>query len=206
MIDVYAADTPNGVKIPIALEEIGAPYTVHRVNLAAGEQKRPAFLKMNPNGRIPVIVDSDGPGGAPLTVFESGAILVYLADSFGKLWPEGPAGRAEALQWTFFQAANIGPMFGQSGVFRRHGERIAFGIERYQSESQRLTLVLDAVLAERPYLAGDTLSIADIAHFGWIDIGEAYAGIDLSAAPHVTRWRDALKARPAFQRGVAALK
>lgn len=205
MIDVFTTHTPNGVKIPIALEEIGASYTIKRVNIRTGEQTAPAFLKMNPNGRIPVIVDPDGPDGAPLTLFESGAILLYLAEKFGRLLPPDPAGRMRAIQWTFFQAANVGPIFGQSGVFRRHSEPITFGLERYQGESQRLTGVLDGVLATQPFLAGDALSIADIAHFGWIDMGEAYAGVDLSATPHVARWRDTLAARPTFQRGIAAL-
>lgn len=206
MIEVHAAQTPNGIKIPIALEEIGAPYRIVRVDLAAGDQKRPEFLKMNPNGRIPVIVDPDGPGGAPLTLFESGAILFYLAEKFGALLPPDPAGRMRALQWTFFQAAAVGPMFGQSGVFRRHAEPIPFALERYRAESQRLTLILDELLTASDFIAGDALSIADIAHFGWIDIGEQYAGIDLSEAPNLSRWRNALKARPAFLRAHAALK
>jgi GST-like protein len=204
MIDVYTADTPNGVKIPIALEEIGAPYRIIPVKLSQGEQKRPEFVKLSPNGRIPAIVDSEGPGGQPLSVFESGAILLYLADKFGKLIPSDPIGRVRVLEWLFFQVGGVGPMFGQSGVFRRREEKIPFALERYQAESQRLVGVLEMRLSEVPYLAGDEVSIADVAHFGWLDIAEGYAGVEIT--PAVARWRDALRARPAFQRGLAAVR
>jgi len=206
MIEVYTANTPNGVKVTIAMEELGQPYTLHRVKLSENEQKSPAFLQINPNGRIPAIVDTEGPEGAPLPVFESGAILLYLAEKFGGLLPKTPVRRIEAIEWTFFQAAGIGPMFGQSGVFRRREEPIEFALTRYRDESQRLTEVLESRLKDNAFLAGPELSIADIAHFGWIDNGEKYAGIDLAALPAVRRWRDAMRARPAFQRGLDVLR
>jgi glutathione S-transferase len=204
MIDVYTADTPNGVKIPIALEEIGAHYRIIRVKLSEGEQKQPEFLALNPNGRIPVVVDEEGPDGQPLSVFESGAILLYLADKFGKLIPADPVGRVRALEWLFFQHGGVGPMFGQSGVFRRREEKIPFALERYESESQRLVGVLETRLSEVPYLAGDDVSIADVAHFGWLDVAESYAGVEIT--PAVSRWREALRARTGFQRGIAAVR
>lgn len=206
MIDVYTADTPNGVKIPIALEEIGAPYKVIKLDLAAGDQKRPEFLQVNPNGRIPAIVDHSAANGASLSVFESGAILIYLAEKYRKLIPADPAGRVRALEWTFFQVGGVGPMFGQAGVFRRHVERIPFAVERYERESQRLMKVLELGLAREDYLAGLEVSIADIAHFGWIDGAERYAGVDLSGLPNVSRWRERLRARSAFKRGVTAVR
>lgn len=204
MIDVYTAETPNGVKIPIALEEIGAIYRIIRVKLSDGEQKRPEFLKLNPNGRIPAIIDHEGPDGRPLSVFESGAILLYLADKFGRLIPADPVGRVRALEWLFFQHGGVGPMFGQSGVFRRRQEKIPFALERYQTESQRLVAVLETRLRDARFLAGDEVSIADVAHFGWLDGAESYAGVEIT--PAVLRWREALRARPAFQRGLAALR
>lgn len=206
MIDVYTADTPNGVKIPIALEEIGAPYKIIRVDLSAQEQKREEFLKLNPNGRIPAIVDHEGPLGGSSAVFESGAILLYLAEKFGALLPVDPQGRINAIAWTFFQVSGVGPMFGQASFWRRRAEAIPAAIERYEQESARLVSVLERQLRDTTYLAGETVSIADVAHFGWIDVAEAYAGVDLSTAPSVARWREGLRARPAFQRGVAAVR
>ncbi len=206
MIDVYTADTPNGVKIPIALEEIGAAYRIRRVDLGAGEQKRPAFLRINPNGRIPAVVDPDGPGGAPISVFESGAILMYLAEKFEALIPKAPDGRIRVMEWLFFQVGGVGPMFGQAGVFRRREERIPFAVERYEAESRRLVGVMERRLGEAPFLAGEAFSVADIAHFGWLDVAETYAGVDLTATPHVARWRDVLRARDGVRRGLAALR
>ena len=151
MIDVYTANTPNGVKVPMALEELGVPYRLHRVNLGALEQKQPDFLRINPNGRIPAIVDPDGPGGVPLSVFESGAILWYLAEKFGGLIPVDPVERVRALEYTFFQVGGVGPMFGQAGWFTRSApEPVAFAIERYRKESNRLTAVLEARLQQVP--------------------------------------------------------
>jgi glutathione S-transferase len=206
MIDVYTADTPNGVKIPIALEEMGAPYKVILVNLSAQEQKREEFLKLNPNGRIPAIVDHEGPLGDPFAVFESGAMLLYLAEKFDALLPADPHGRVNAIAWTFFQVSGVGPMFGQARFWRRRAEANTAAIERYEQESARLVTVLERQLRDTTYLAGETVSIADVAHFGWIDVAEDYAGVDLSTAPSVARWREALRARPAFQRGVAAVR
>lgn len=204
MIDVYTAHTPNGVKIPIALEELGVAYRIQRVNLGAGEQKQPAFLALNPNGRIPAIVDRDGPGGEPLSVFESGAILLYLADKFGRLIPGDAVGRVRALEYLFFQVGGVGPMFGQAGWFLRHNQPVPLAIERYQSEARRLSAVLESRLAQTPWLAGEAFSIADIANFGWLR-NPGYAGLDLQAFPALRRWLDTMAARPAVQRGLAAL-
>jgi len=206
MIDVYTADTPNGVKVPIALEELGVPYRIVRMNLGAQEQKRPDFLRLNPNGRIPAIVDPDGPDGVPLSVFESGAILWYLAEKFGGLIPVDPAERVRALEYTFFQVGGVGPMFGQAGWFTRSApEPVAFAIERYRKESNRLTAVLEARLQQVPWLAGAEFSVADIMNFGWLD-APGYAGVSLVDYPAVSAWRDRMHLRPGVQRGLAALR
>ncbi|MBP8271024.1 MAG: glutathione S-transferase N-terminal domain-containing protein [Sphaerotilus sp.] len=206
MIDVYTADTPNGVKVPIALEELGVPYRILRVNLGAQEQKSPDFLRLNPNGRIPAIVDSDGPGGVPLSVFESGAILWYLAEKFGGLIPADPVERVRALEYTFFQVGGVGPMFGQAGWFTRSApESVAFAIERYRKESNRLTAVLEARLQQVPWLAGAEFSVADIMIFGWLDAPD-YAGVSLADYPAVSGWRNRMHLRPGVQRGLAALR
>ncbi len=199
MIDVYYAPTPNGVKIPIALEELGAPYRIVPVNLGREEQKRPDFLALNPNGRIPVIVDHDGHDGEPVSVFESGAILLYLAEKFGGLMPAAPRERIRALEYLFFQVGGVGPMFGQAGWFIRQPERIPVGIDRYQNESRRLTAVLETRLQQAPWLAGETFSVADIAHFGWLRVAD-YAGIHLDEFPAVSAWLSRIRARPAVQR------
>ena len=205
MIDVYTASTPNGIKVPIALEELGVPYRIVRVNLGAREQKQPAFLHINPNGRIPAIVDPDGPGGIAVSVFESGAILWYLAEKFGGLIPTDAVERVRALEYTFFQVGGIGPMFGQAGWFSRSAPQpIDFAIERYRSESKRLTSVLEARLQQVPWLAGAAYSVADIMNFGWLDVAE-YAGVDLREYPAVLAWVARIRARPAVQRAVAAL-
>lgn len=203
MIDVYTANTPNGVKIPIALEELGVPYRVLPVNLGAGDQKTAEFRALNPNARIPVIVDDDGPKGEPVSVFESGAILVYLAEKYGGLLPADPIERVRALEYLFLQVAGVGPMFGQAGYFLRSApEKVDFAVERYTGEAARLTGVLEQRLADHRWLAGDTYSIADIAHFGWLRIA-SYARVDLAEFPHVRRWVDAIAARPAVERGLA---
>jgi GST-like protein len=203
MIELYTANTPNGVKIPIALEELGLPYRLHRIDLGANQQKTPEFLAINPNGRIPAIVDTEGPGDAALSVFESGAILLYLADKQpGLLMPSDPVARVRALEYLFFQMGGIGPMFGQAGWFMRHTTQIPLAIERYQSESKRLTAVLESRLTKQPWLAGASYSIADIANFGWLR-GAAYAGIDLAQYPAVRAWLAAIEARPAVQRALA---
>jgi GST-like protein len=204
MIDVYTAATPNGVKVPIALEELGLAYRIVRVDLAAGEQKRPEFLRLNPNGRIPVLVDPLGPSGRPVCVVESGAILVYLAEKAKALLPDDPEERIRALEYVFFQAAGIGPMFGQAGFFQRSApERIPLAIDRYRNESVRLTGVLESRLGKSEWLAGRSYSIADIMNFGWLRVA-SYAGVDLSGFPAVREWVGRIEARPAVQRGLAA--
>ena len=206
MIDVYAANTPNGVKVPIALEELGVAYRLMRVNLGAQEQKQPAFLRINPNGRIPAIVDPDGPGGAPLSVFESGAILWYLGEKFGGLIPADPVERVRALEYTFFQVGGIGPMFGQAGWFTRSAPQpVDFAIERYRKESNRLTAVLETRLQQSPWLAGLEFSVADIMNFGWLDQPD-YAGVSLVDYPAVRDWVERMRSRPGVQRGLAALR
>ncbi|MCU0922043.1 MAG: glutathione S-transferase N-terminal domain-containing protein [Burkholderiaceae bacterium] len=204
MIDVYTANTPNGVKVPIALEELGVPYRVHRINLGANEQKRLEFLRLNPNGRIPAIVDPDGPGGAPLSVFESGAILWYLAEKFPGLMPGDPIERIRALEYTFFQVGGIGPMFGQAGWFARHSEQVPLAIDRYQAEANRLTAVLEARLQSTPWLAGQHYSVADVMNFGWLRAPQ-YAGVQLEVYPAVQAWVERIAARPAVVRGLQAI-
>ncbi len=201
-LQVYTANTPNGVKIPIALEEIGAAYEITRINLSRNEQKQPDFLKINPNGRIPAIIDPDGPEGL-LPVFESGAILFYLAEKFGALLGEGPVERINALAWTFFQVGGIGPMFGQAGFFRRGAEPNPKAVERFEVESQRLISVMDSQLTNTAFLAGDRFTIADIAHFGWLDRAEDYA--NATVPPAVAAWRETVRARSAVQRAMAVL-
>ena len=205
MIDVYTANTPNGVKVPIALEELGVPYRVIRVDLGAQEQKRPDFLRLNPNGRIPAIVDSEGPGNAPLSVFESGAILWYLAEKFPGLMPDNAVERIRALEYTFFQVGGVGPMFGQVGWFARHSEPMPLATTRYQTESNRLTAVLEARLQVSPWLAGESYSVADIMNFGWLRSTQ-YAGVQVEDYPAVQAWLARMDARPAVIRGLKALE
>jgi len=198
MIDLHTAATPNGHKASIALEELGLPYEVHRVDLGKLEQKRPDFLRINPNGRIPAIVDRDEDGFA---VFESGAILIYLAEKTGRLLPADPRGRSVVLQWLMFQMGGIGPMMGQANVFFRYfPEKIQPAIDRYQGEVARLFSVLDTRLADREFLAGD-YSIADIANWAWVRTHD-WSGVPIDAFPHLGRWVATLAARPACQRGV----
>lgn len=205
MIDLYSWATPNGHKVHIMLEETGIPYRVHGVNIRTGEQFAPEFLRISPNNRIPAIVDPDGPAGRPLPLFESGAILVYLAGKSGKLLPQDLNDRYTALQWLMWQMGGVGPMFGQANHFRAYAvEKIAYAIERYTNEANRLTGVLDRRLAEARFLAGDEYSIADIAVFPWMRNAER-RGIDLNAYPNAKRWFDGIAARPAVQRGVQVL-
>ena len=204
MIDVYTANTPNGVKVPIALEELAVPYRVIRVDLGALEQKRSDFLRLNPNGRIPAIVDNDGLGNAPLSVFESGAILWYLAEKFPGLMPVSPVERIRALEYTFFQVGGVGPMFGQAGWFMRHSEPMPLAVARYQTESNRLTAVLEARLQVSPWLAGESYSVADIMNFGWLRASQ-YAGVQLDNYPAVRAWVTRMAARPAVIRGLQAI-
>lgn len=199
MITLYTSSTPNGWKVSILLEELGAPYIVHRISLSQGEQKAPAYLKLNPNGRIPTIVDHNADD---LAVFESGAILIYLAEKFGRFLPRDVRGRMQVLQWLMFQVGGVGPMQGQANVFLRYAsEKIPYAIERYQTETKRLYTVLDAQLRDHEYLAGD-YSIADIAHYPWVSVHE-WAGVLIDDLPHLRRWLKAIEHRPAVQRGIA---
>lgn len=207
MIDFHYWPTPNGHKIAIALEEMELPYRMIPVNILRGEQKTAEFIAISPNNRIPAIVDPDGPGGAPHAVFESGAILLYLAEKCGRFWPECPVERSSITQWLFFQAANIGPMFGQCGHFRGYApEHNDYGIERYCGETQRLYALMDRVLAQRPWLAGAGYSLADMATYPWCApaIRELHA-IDIAEFQHVGAWAARIEARPAVQRGMALL-
>ncbi|WP_439607162.1 glutathione S-transferase family protein [Hydrogenophaga sp.] len=198
MIDLYTAATPNGHKVSIALEELGLPYTLKVLDLGAGEQRSPAYLAINPNGRIPAIVDH-GAGG--FAVFESGACLVYLAEKTGRLMPADVQGRSRVMQWLMFQMGGIGPMMGQANVFFRYfPEKIPAAIDRYQGECKRLFRVLDGHLAGHEYLAGD-YSIADIANWAWVRT-HRWSGVEIDDLPHLRRWRDAIRARPAVQRGI----
>ena len=198
MIDLYTAPTPNGWKASITLEELGVPYEVHVVNLMAGDQKKPEYLKINPNGRIPTIVDRDEDGFA---VFESGAIMIYLAEKAGRLLPSDRRGRSRVVQWLMFQMGGVGPMMGQANVFFRYfPEKIQPAIDRYQGEVRRLFGVLDTQLAEHEYLAGD-YSIADIANWAWVRTHK-WSGVEVEGLPHLQRWMAQLAARPACQRGI----
>jgi glutathione S-transferase len=199
VIDLYTAPTPNGWKASIALEELGLPYTTRPVRLDHLEQKQEWFLRINPNGRIPAIVDHDEGGFA---VFESGAILLYLAEKTGRLLPADRRGRSLAIQWLMFQMGGIGPMQGQANVFYRYApEKIPYAIERYQRETRRLYEVLDRRLGEAPYLAGE-YSIADIATWPWVSI-HGWAGVAVDGLPHLERWLEQVGVRPAVQRGRA---
>jgi len=201
MIDLYTWGTPNGRKVSIMLEEVGLPYTVHSINIGKNDQFTPEFIAINPNSKIPAIVDRDGPDGQPLSVFESGAILIYLAEKTGKLLPSATRPRSVVLQWLMFQMGGVGPMFGQNHHFRRFApEKIAYGIERYGKETERLYGVMDRRLGEVGHLAGD-YSIADIATYPWVSRHD-YQEIDLAKFPNVKRWYDALSARPAVQAGM----
>jgi len=198
MIELHTAGTPNGWKVSIALEELGMPYAVHPVDIMNGEQKRPAFLKINPNGRIPAIIDTDEDN---LAIFESGAILIHLAEKAGRLIGHDTASRSRVLQWLMFQMGGIGPMMGQANVFFRYfPEKIQPAIDRYQGEVRRLLGVLDGQLAVHEYLAGE-YSIADIANWSWVRIHD-WGGVGIDGLPHLQRWLDAIEARPAVQRGV----
>jgi len=198
MIDLYTAATPNGYKISVTLEEMGLEYRVHHVRLDQGDQKTPEYLAINPNGRIPTIVDRDN---GDFAVFESGAIMIYLAEKTGMLLPADDKGRSLVMQWLMFQMAGIGPMMGQANVFYRYApEKIPYAIERYQREVLRLFAVLDHRLAGNEYLAGD-YSIADIANWCWVR-GYSWSGVSIDGMDNLRRWLDAIATRPAVQRGV----
>ena len=198
MIDLYTASTPNGWKASVTLEELGLPYTVHALDLAQGAQKSPEYLRLNPNGRIPTIVDR---ANGDFAVFESGAILLYLAEKTGRLMPADAKGRSRVVQWLMFQMGGVGPMMGQANVFFRYfPEKIQPAIDRYQNESRRLFEVLDRRLGESEWLAGD-YSVADIAHWCWVRTHK-WSGVSIEGLPQLQRWLDAMKARPACQRGI----
>ena len=198
MIDLYTWATPNGWKASITLEELGLPYTVKPININEGEQKEPDFTAINPNGRIPAIVDRDNDDFA---VFESGAIMMYLAEKAGALLPADAKGRSEVLQWLMFQIGGLGPMQGQAHAFHRYfPEKIPAAIERYQNETRRLYGVLDTRLADREFLVGD-YSIADIAHWSWARIHK-WAGVEIDEFPHMKRWIDQIAVRPAAVKGI----
>jgi len=197
MIDLYSAATPNGYKASIALEELELPYELHWLKLSDGDQKQPWFLKINPNGRIPAIVDRDA---GDFAVFESGAILIYLAEKTGRLMPTDAKGRSRVIQWLMFQMGGLGPMMGQANVFYRYfPEKIQPAIDRYQHESRRLLEVLDGRLADNEYLAGD-YSIADIANWCWARTYE-WSGVDVTGLDNLKRWIDLVGARPAVAKG-----
>ncbi len=200
MIDLYTWSTPNGRKVSVMLEECGIPYRVHTVNIGKDEQFKPAFLAINPNNRIPAIVDPQGPGGKPLPLFESGAILIYLAQKAGMFYPQ--ENKYIVLQWLMFQMGGVGPMFGQAHHFMRaKKDEIPYGTERYGNEAKRLYGVLDTRLQQAPYLA-DEYSIADIATYPWVARHEWHR-VELNAYPAVKRWYDTIGARPAVVRGMA---
>lgn len=204
-IDVWSWPTPNGHKVHIALEELELPYRVVPVNIGKGEQFQPEFLAITPNHRIPAIVDPEGPDGEQVRLFESGAILIYLAEKAGRLIPADPVARYTCLQWLMFQMGGVGPMFGQYNHFASYApEKLPYAIERYGNEVRRLHRVLEKRLSASAFLAGDAYSIADIATFPWIRNPDR-RGIDLAEFPSVKRWHDAIAARPAVQRGVSVL-
>lgn len=205
MIDVYSWATPNGHKVHIMLEECGLEYKVHPINIGAGDQFGEDFLKISPNNKIPAIVDSDGPDGEPISLFESGAILLYLASKTGKFLPEDVRGKYDALQWLMFQMGGVGPMLGQAHHFRIYApEKIEYAVNRYTNEAKRLYGVIDKQLSKHAWLAGDSYSIADIATFPWLRSWQNQ-GVELDDYPHLKRWFNEIAERPAVKRGVEVL-
>jgi len=205
MIDLYTWPTPNGHKVHIMLEECRLGYTVHPIDIGAGDQFDPEFLKISPNNKMPAIVDQDGPGGRPIPVFESGAILIYLAEKTGRLLPAEPRGRYATLEWLMFQMGSVGPMLGQANHFMRYApEKIEYAINRYRNEANRLYGVMDRRLAESRYLAGDAYTIADIVCWPWTRNADRQ-GVNRDEYPNFVRWHDEIAARPAVQKGVQVL-
>jgi len=201
LIDLYTWSTPNGRKVSIMLEETGLPYEVHAIDIGKGDQFKPEFVAINPNSKIPAIVDSEGPAGKPFALFESGAILLYLAEKTGRFLPADKAARFEVLQWLMFQMGGVGPMFGQVHHFVRAApEPVPYAIERYSKETRRLYGVMDSHLADREWLGSD-YSVADIATYPWVARHEWHK-VDLADFPNVRRWYDVIGARPAVQRGM----
>jgi len=204
MIDVYFWMTPNGYKVTIALEELGMPYNVIPINIGKGDQFKPDFLKISPNNRMPAVTDSDGPGGRPISIFESGAILIYYAEKTAKLMPTDTRGKFETIQWLMFQMASVGPMLGQAHHFRRYApEKLQYAIDRYTNEAKRIYNVIDKRLSESPYLAGE-YSIADIATYPWL-VPHSMQGQNLEDFPHLHKWYETIRNRPAVQRGFAVM-
>jgi GSH-dependent disulfide-bond oxidoreductase len=205
MIDVFSWPTPNGHKVHIMLEECGLPYRALPINIGAGDQFKPEFLNISPNNKIPAITDPDGPDGKPISLFESGAILVYLAAKTGKLMPKSDRAKYEVLEWLMFQMGSVGPMLGQAHHFRMYApEKIAYAIDRYSNEAKRIYGVIDRRLAQSPWLAGAQYTIADIATFPWLRSWQNQ-GIVLSDFPHLEAWFNKIAERPAVQRGVKVL-
>ena len=205
MIEVYSWATPNGHKVHIMLEECGLPYRAHAVDIGAGEQFDPAFLALSPNNKIPALLDPDGPDGAPISLFESGAILLYLASKTGRFLPADLRGRWSVLEWLMFQMGGVGPMLGQAHHFRIYApEKIPYAIDRYTNEARRLYGVMNRKLAKTKYIAGDAYTIADIAIFPWLRSWKNQ-GIDWADFPHLKGWFDEIAARPAVMRGVEVL-
>jgi len=210
IIQLYSLPTPNGVKVSIALEELGLPYEPHLISFGTNDQKSPEFVSLNPNGRIPAIIDPNGPDGKPIGLFESGAILVYLAEKTGKLIPADAAGRYETLEWVFFQMAGVGPMFGQFGHFFKYAaDKVAnnsYPMERYRDESKRLLSVLEERLQGRKWLMGGDYTIADIATFPWVRGADVFYGgreaLDYASFPAVMAWLERCLARPASAKGL----
>lgn len=205
MIDVYSAATPNGHKVHIMLEECGLPYQLHHIDIGAGDQFKPEFLAISPNNKIPAIVDSDGPDGKPMSLFESGAILIYLAGKTGKFLGNTDREKFTTLQWLMFQMGGVGPMLGQAHHFRIYApEKIQYAIDRYTNEAKRLYGVIDKQLSQNTYITGSEYTIADIAIFPWLRSWKNQ-GIDWNDYPHAKRWFDTISARPAVMRGVEKL-
>ncbi|MFM6999492.1 MAG: glutathione binding-like protein [Limnohabitans sp.] len=205
MIDLYTWPTPNGHKIHIMLEECGLPYKVHPINIGTGDQFKAAFLKISPNNKIPALVDSDGPDGQPIALFESGAILLYLAAKTGKFLPQSDRAKYDVLQWLMFQMGGVGPMLGQAHHFRIYApEKIEYGINRYTNEAKRLYGVMDKQLRSHDWIAGDEYSVADMAIFPWLRSWQNQ-GIDWADYPHLKAWFDRIAERPAVQKAVQVL-
>lgn len=205
MLEVYSWATPNGHKVHIMLEECGLPYRLHPVDIGKGDQFEPDFLRISPNNKIPALVDPDGPDGKPISLFESGAILMYLAGKTGKLLPESVRAKYEVLQWLMFQMGGVGPMLGQAHHFRIYAPvKINYAIERYSNEARRLYTVIDTRLAHSPYLGCHEYSIADIAVWPWLRSWKNQ-GVNMADYPHLKGWFDEIDKRPAVRRGVAVL-
>ena len=210
MIDLYTWPTPNGHKVHIMLEETGLPYTVHPINIQAGDQFKPDFLKISPNNKMPAMVDRDGPGGKPISVFESGAILIYLANKTGRFFPKDEHKRYDALQWLMFQMASVGPMLGQAHHFHAYAperfprEKLQYGIDRYVNEANRIYGVIDRQLKGKDWIAAGEYTIADMAIFPWLR-DPAKQGVDIAKFPDVQRWRDKIWKRPQVEKALETL-